>query len=227
MKKKILIIEDEVEIAKLLMRRLDDTQYDIVHLSDGAKALERIKSESFDLAYIDIMLPCVDGFTLTQALRDKSKETIIMIVTALGTDSHHLQGYELGADDYVAKPFSPKLLATKMDALLRRRDELLPQDRELPHGMLFNEMAKSITINEHLLPLTPSEYHILLLLLKVPTKVFSRDEITQHLYDTYYYEIDNRGIDTHIYQIRKKVAQFCDESVIKTVRNMGYTIDEN
>lgn len=227
MKKKILIIEDEEQIAQLLIRRLNDKEHDIVHCTNGAEALALIKSEKFDLAYVDVMLPQVDGFTLTQALRDENKETIILIVTALSTDSDHLQGYELGADDYITKPFSPKLLATKMEALLKRRDEILPQNSTLIHGILYDDLAKTFSIDKSTLALTPSEYHILLLLLQESKKVFSRDEITQHLYDTYYYDIDARGIDTHIYQIRKKIAQMSDTPVIKTVRNMGYTIYEN
>lgn len=227
MKKKILIIEDEEHIAQLLMRRLNGAEYEIIHCADGAKALNLIKSETFNLAYVDVMLPHVDGFTLTQALREENRETIILIVTALNSDGDYLQAYNLGADDYVTKPFSPKLLAAKMEALLKRRGEILPQSETFYHGIVFDDMAKSFTIEEQPLVLTPSEHHILLLLLQASKKVFSRDEITQHLYDTYDYQIDSRGIDTHIYQIRKKIALFSEASVIKTVRNMGYTIDED
>jgi len=227
MKKKILIIEDEAEIAQLLIRRLDKSLYEISHETDGAKALLLIQSQRFDLAYIDVMLPSVDGLTLTQAIRVQDKESIILIVSALSADSDQLKGYDLGADDYVAKPFSPKLLATKIASLLSRRDEILPVAQPLPEGVSYDEMAKSIFIKEKPLSLTPSEYHIFLLLLQLPQKVFSREEITQHLYDSYYYEIDTRGIDTHIYQIRKKVAFLSDAPMIKTVRNMGYTIHEN
>lgn len=227
MKKKILIIEDEVEIAQLLMRRLDGSLYEVTHEVDGSNALVLIGRERFDLAYIDVMLPCVDGLQLTQALRAQDKNTIILIVSALSSDSDQLKGYDLGADDYIAKPFSPKLLATKISSLLHRRDAILPITQKLPQGISYDEMAKRISIEDTQLFLTPSEYHIFLLLLKQPKKVFSREEITQHLYDTYYYEIDMRGIDTHIYQIRKKIAQLSSYHVIKTVRNMGYIINED
>ena len=227
MKKKILIIEDEVEIAQLLIRRLDSSLYEVSHEIDGAKALSLIQRERFDLAYVDVMLPSVDGLTLTQALRAKDKGSIILIVSALSADSDQLRAYNLGVDDYVAKPFSPKLLATKIASLLSRRDEILPTNQSLPQGVSYDEMAKSISIKGNQLPLTPSEYHIFLLLLQLPKKVFSREEITQHLYDCYYYEIDTRGIDTHVYQIRKKIALLSKASIIKTVRNMGYTIDED
>lgn len=227
MKKKILIIEDEVEIAQLLIRRLENPLYKISHEMDGAKALCLIQNERFDLAYIDVMLPSVDGLTLTEALRRQDKDSIILIVSALSADSDQLKAYNLGADDYVSKPFSPKLLATKIASLLSRRDEIAPKTQSLPKGIDYDEMAKSISIKEQQLPLTPSEYHIFLLLLQLPRKVFSREEITQELYDNYDYDIDARGIDTHIYQIRKKIALLSDALVIKTVRNMGYTIYEN
>lgn len=227
MKKKILIIEDEPEIAQLLIRRLDASLYEISHEVNGAQALSRIQKERFDLAYIDVMLPSVDGLTLTRALRGKDKSSIILIVSALSADSDQLRGYDLGADDYIAKPFSPKLLAAKIVSLLSRRDEILPTTQKMPEGISYDEMAKRISIEGKHLILTPSEYHIFLLLLKQPKKVFSREDMTQHLYDTYYYEIDTRGVDTHIYQIRKKAAVLREEPVIKTVRNMGYTIYEN
>lgn len=227
MKYSILIVEDEVEIANLLMRRLNQQEYEMTHAIDGTHAEELLRLQKFDLVYMDIMLPGVDGFTLTQRVRSIHKDTIILMVTALGGEKDHLKGYDLGADDYIAKPFSPKLLAAKIVALLKRREELLPDVTKLPHSISWNKEGKQIFVAEAPLPLTPSEYHIFALLLSTPAKVFSRDEITQHLYDTYLYDIDQRGIDTHIYQIRKKIAMVSDRSVIKTVRSMGYIIDED
>lgn len=225
-KRKILIVEDEHDIIQLIANRLDKNQYNITTTDDGAKALELVRRNYYDLISLDIMLPHVDGLTICNEIRQNYKDTIIVTITALDTELHREQAYSLGADDYIAKPFSPKLVALKIDTLLKRRFELTHA-----HLLFFNHIQhhndlRLFYIKGKRLNLTLSEYTILRTLFETPQRVFSKDELSQILYNEDIGNIDRNGIGTHIYQLRKKIAKLCDEPMIKTIRNIGYTLYE-
>lgn len=227
MKQKILIVEDEPEIVKLIVNRLDSGHYDISIEYDGEKALKLIETRHFDLVSLDIMLPSVNGLVLCEALRKRHKDTLIMIVSALDSEEEKAKAYRLGADDYMPKPFSPKGLALKMATLLKRRFELQHTHLIGVRLLKYDEMQKSFYVKDQKLPLTLSEHMVLFTLFQTPRNVFSKEELSQILYNENIGDIDSKGIGTHIYQLRKKIAEISDENIIKTVRNTGYTLYEN
>ncbi len=227
MKHKILIVEDEVEIVNLIRKRLDEDKYDITVAYSGDEGLKLIQRESFDLLSLDIMLPSVDGLTLCQKVREKNKNSLIVIISALDIDEEKEKAYLLGADDYIPKPFSPKLVALKIDSLLHRRDELKMDTSYLSQDIYHDSDLKRFYIQSKLLDLTLSEYTILEALYTTPKKVFSKEELAQILYNDDIGNIDKDGIGTHIYQLRKKIASFTEQELIKTVRGIGYTLYED
>jgi len=226
MKYKILIVEDEPEIIKLIRNRLNSDIFDIAIENDGAKALETIESNYFDLVTLDIMLPHVDGLTLCEEIRKRHKDTLILIVSALESISQKEKAYFLGADDYFSKPFSSKLLALKIESLLKRRTQIANPSLSFSKNLHHDENLRLFFVEGKSLGLTVSEYTVLKILFNTPKKVFSKEELSQILYNDDIGNIDKEGIGTYIYQIRKKISQLTKEPVIKTLWNVGYTLYE-
>jgi len=227
MKKRILVIEDEKAIADLIIQRFDTSLYDVQLAKDGNEALIKMRSENYDIATIDIMLPKVDGLTLCKYFRKASPKTFLIIVSALDEEETRLKGYAYGADDYITKPFSTKELVAKIEAFFRRSDKLVSENSKSIHNLFLDYEKKETKINGFLLTLTPSEYFILYTLIENQKKLFSRDELSYLIYENNLGRIDSRGIDSHIYHIRKKIRQFDNNSYIKTVHGEGYIIHEH
>ena len=227
MKHKILIVEDERDIVNLIFNRLDKDKYDVTIALSGDEALKLVKTQEFDLVSLDLMLPKVHGLSICEAVRKKSKQTLIIIVSALDLDKSKESAYSLGADDYVSKPFSPKLLALKIASLLQRRFEMANLDMQYKKIVQHNSSLQRFFINNTQLALTPSEYMLFETLFSNPIKIFSKDELSQILYNEDLGNIDRDGIRTHIYTLRKKISLFSDKEIIKTVRGAGFTLYEN
>jgi DNA-binding response OmpR family regulator len=227
MKHKILIVEDERDIVNLISNRLDKDRYDVTIALSGDEALQLVKTREFDLVSLDIMLPKVDGLTICKELRSRNKKTLIIIVSALDLAQSKENAYSLGADDYIAKPFLPKLLALKIASLLQRRSEMLKSSMEFEKIIQHDIAMQRFLVNNQRLLLTPSEYMIFETLFSNPIKIFSKDELSQILYNEDLGNIDRDGIRTHIYTLRKKISEFTDKEIIKTVRGTGFTLYEN
>jgi len=227
MNKNILIVEDEKHIIDFIINRINSDIYNIDIATDGKEALEKIQNNLYDLITLDIMLPFIDGFELAKNIRQKSKQTIIIMLSALDTIEFKSQGYDCGIDDYISKPFSAKELALKINSLLKRKEELNQVSKELVSNIILNESSKQIIINGFEIEFTPSEYLILSILILNKNRVYSRNELAQLIYDNYFGEIDENGINTHIYNIRDKVKKYYEKDIIKTIRGMGYKINEN
>jgi len=227
MKKNILMVEDEETIVNFIKNRLKSDVYNVDIAYDGKVALNKIAKNSYDLITLDIMLPHVDGFEICQRIRKNSKQTLVIMISALDTIEFKTKGYDYGIDDYIAKPFSAKELAIKIQSLLKRKEEISFLNAQSIVDILLNEEAKEILINGFNINFTPSEYLILATLINNKNRVYSRAELAQIIYDNYFGEIDEQGINSHIYHIREKVKQFYDKDIIKTVRGMGYKIYEN
>jgi len=227
MKKRILIVEDEESIVGFIAKRLDDSMYDIDIAYDGREAMAKVASNTYDLVTLDIMLPYVDGFEICTLLRQQSKQTLVIMVSALDTLAFKSKGYACGVDDYIAKPFSAKELAIKITALLRRQAEQHSSHTPQLSHVILNEESREILVNGHALEWTPSEYLILSTMILYPNRVYSRQELAALIYDHYLGEIDEQGINSHIYHIREKVKQVYDKDIIKTVRGAGYKIYED
>jgi DNA-binding response OmpR family regulator len=227
MKKNILIVEDEETIVNFIKNRLSSDIYNVDIALDGKIATSKINSNSYDLITLDIMLPFVDGFEICKTIRKKSKKTLVIMVSALDTIEFKSKGYETGIDDYIAKPFSAKELAMKITAMLKRIEEISNAKTQSVHNIMLNEDLKEIIVNGFSIDFTPSEYLILSVLINNKNRVYSRSDLAQLIYDNYFGEIDEQGINSHIYHIREKVKQFYDTDIIKTIRGMGYKIYEN
>ncbi len=227
MKHKILIVEDERDIVNLIINRLDKEKYDVTVALKGDEALALVKTQEFDLVSLDIMLPKVDGLTICKELRQANKKTLIIIVSALDLDESRVNAYSLGADDYISKPFSPKILALKIASLLQRRFEMANLNMQYKKIVQHDAPLQRFFINSIHLPLTPSEYMIFQTLFSNPIKIFSKDELSQILYNEDLGNIDREGVRTHIYTLRKKISNFTDKEIIKTVRGTGFTLYEN
>jgi len=225
-KKNILIIEDEKAIVNFIKNRLDPNEYNVDIAYDGKIALTKLNLKNYDLITLDIMLPFIDGFEICKAIRNKSKKTLIIMISALDIEEFKVKGYEFGIDDYISKPFSAKELSYKIKAIFRRRGELLNLQVNNTSGLTIKDEEREIQIDSKVLDLTPSEYLILSVLIKNKNRVYSRQELAQIIYDHYLGAIDDRNIDSHIYHIRKKVKAYKDKNIIKTVRGIGYKINE-
>ena len=223
---KILIVEDEPEIVRLIENRLNKEIFDVTVAMDGAEALKLIENNHYDLLTLDIMLPHVDGLTLCKNVRTRHKDSLILLISALDTVERKEKAYALGADDYIDKPFSPKLVALKIESLLKRRVEITQSPLASFSEVQHDEDLKHFLIQGNRLALTFSEYTIFKILFETPKKVFSKEELSQILYNEDIGKIDKEGIGTHIYQVRKKIALHSSDNVIKTIRNVGYTLYE-
>lgn len=215
----ILIVEDEPRMRELIADYLEEEGYANVQAANGYEALEHARLTPPDLVVLDIMMPGLDGFEVCRQLRTHS-QTIIVMLTARGGDDDKLHGYELGADDYVTKPFSPKVLMAKIKALLSRwtpshSSEMLTEQ----HDLVINEAAYEVQLNGKLLELSPKEYELLLLFYHHPNHVFTRDALLNRIWGMDYFG-DARTVDTQIKRLRKKLGD--KSECILTVRNMGY-----
>lgn len=226
MKNRLLIVEDEEDIIRLIANRFDQQTYDIHTAADGLEALRIISEGNFDAAIIDVMLPHTDGFEISRRLRSKNNKTLIFMISALSHEENKIRGYGIGIDDFIAKPFSPKELAIKVEALLKRQYNLINEQISSLGYISHDKALKKIFIHQIPLTLTPSEYLIFAMLLAQPRHIISRDEMAQALYDHGLGDIDSRGIDTHIYNLRKKISKHTEEKIIRTERSTGYTLYE-
>ncbi|MCK9195832.1 MAG: response regulator [Syntrophales bacterium] len=219
----ILIVEDEQKIAALLQAYLEKAGYSASVLNRGDQVLAWIKQSPPDLMLLDIMLPGMDGIDVCREARKFSMVPIIMI-TAKVEEVDRLIGLEIGADDYICKPFSPREVVARVKAVLRRRRPE-PADRKLTAGpLVLDESTYQVEVMGNELDLTPSEFRLLQVFMSQPGRVFSRDELLVRAqgYDCEGYD---RTIDSHIKNLRKKIAlHLPDREVINTVYGVGYKL---
>lgn len=223
MKKRILIVEDEVEIITLIQNRLSPDLFIIDSATDGQEAMDHIIKKTYDLVILDIMLPKVNGLEICTYIHKRHTKTFIFIMSALTSESQKIKAFDLGADSYISKPFSPRVLVSEVRALFRRcatYDEVV-QENEIS----LKDDFFQVIINGHTLQLTPSEYLIFSTLFENRCLPFSRTDLSTLIYDYGQGEISERGIDSHIAHIRKKLHAFEQKSLIKTVHGKGYVIN--
>ncbi len=221
----ILIVDDEPHIVELVKYNLHQEGYDVITAHDGASALERANSERPDLIILDIMLPYTDGLEVCRQLRRVSGVPIIMLTAKTG-ELERVVGLELGADDYVTKPFSPRELVARVRAILRRttRDGggPLPPQQLRTDGLTLDPTTHEVTLNGRPIELTAKEFDLLKLLLGHPNRVFTRDFLLEHIWG-YDYFGSTRTVDMHISRLREKLEDDPVASTfIVTVRGVGY-----
>lgn len=221
---KILVVDDEKKLVKLVKAYLEKEGYYVVTAYDGDTALELFESESPDLVVLDIMLPGIDGLAFCSTVRARSRTPIIML-SARSEETDRVIGLELGADDYVTKPFSPRELVARVRAVLRRTivTEEVRREPVMTRGpMLVDPAMHMVTVDGNELPLTSTEFAILISIARRPGQVFSRSQLLS-LAQGEYYEGYERTVDTHIKNIRKKLNEKADEwEFIETVHGVGY-----
>ena len=222
---RILLVDDEQSVQKLLSYPLRKEGYEVIPALDGEEALERARGQSFDLIVLDVMLPKLDGFDVCRQLRAQSNVPIIML-TAKAEEFDKVLGLELGADDYITKPFSMREFRSRVKAVLRRSDLLREEQRDeepLAAGDLNIDFAKrTVEIRGEPVRLTYVEFEILSILARNPGRVFSRTMILDRLWGDSSYR-DPRTIDVHIRHLREKIERDPKEpEFLFTVRGVGY-----
>lgn len=228
MASKILVVDDEKNILELIRFNLELNQFDVITATDGEEALAIIKAEAdIDLIILDLMLPNIDGIEVCKVLKrdEKTKDTPVIMLTAKGTETDKIFGLEIGADDYVTKPFSVKELTARVKAQLRRSDAL-KQDEDIIviNSMTINEKQHSVFINDQQIILTLKEYEVLRLLAENRGKVYTRDQLLNQVWG-YDYFGETRTVDVHIRHIRKKIEEHDNTNeYIETIRGVGYKI---
>lgn len=222
MKKSILYAEDDVRYRDIVQAFLVKNEYTVATAKNGMEALELFADNpNYDLVILDVMMPKMGGFEACEEIRRISDVPILML-TALGDDINEIKGIDIGADDYISKPFSYPVLLAHIKALLRRKYKEEKQVLYLA-GMKLDENSRDVTLNEEKLNLTPKEFNLLLYLIKNKGQALSREQILDRVWG-YEYEGDLRTIDTHIKSLRSKLGELGCK--IKTVYRYGYRFEE-
>jgi len=217
----ILIVEDEIKIAAVLADYFKNNNFNVFILHRGDRVLSLMHEQDLDFILLDIMLPGMDGTKVCREIRKFSSIPIIML-TAMVEEIDVLKGLKLGADDYICKPFSPREVVARVEAVLRRtRNNILIRNIEIGPFSL-NTGSREVKINEALLKITPNEYGILTIMMASANRVFSRSELVSRV-QGYRFDGYNRTIDTHIKNLRKKIAvHLPKKEVIHSVYGAGY-----
>lgn len=217
---KILIADDEQLMRQLVIDFLKPEGYEILEASDGKEALDIYDREHPDLILLDVMMPGYDGWTVCREIRRESTVPIMML-TAKGEEIDQLFAYDLGADEYITKPFSPKILVAKIKALLRRSQNE-QETHEADDGVAIDRDARQVVIDGKNVDLSPTEYKLLNYLMSNTGKALSRRQILNQVWNYDYYG-DLRTVDTHINRLRIKLGD--KGRYIRTVRGYGYRYD--
>jgi len=229
---KILVVDDEERIRRLIRMYLERENYMIDEAEDGNTALKKAQENDYDLILLDVMMPGKDGMEVCKELRE-TKSTPVIMLTAKGEEANRVQGFEVGADDYIVKPFSPREVVLRVKALLRRSSTITFVQSDtatkdilvFPHITIDND-AHRVTADGKEVNLTPKEYELLLFLAKSPDKVFDREQL---LKEVWHYEFfgDLRTVDTHVKRLREKLNRVSENAakMIVTVWGVGYKFE--
>ena len=222
---KILLAEDEVDLNNVVTRYLKKNGYSVDSVLDGEEALDYLEYSEYDLVILDIMMPKVDGFEVIKKLRDKRNHTSVLMLTARDSADDKVKGLDLGADDYIVKPFDFNELMARIRAVVRRKygnssNKLVIGD------LILDTSEKSVTRAGKQIELTGKEYEVLEYLMQSKNRILSRDQIKEHVWD-FDYEGDSNIIDVLIKNIRKKIDIEDGKQIIYTKRGLGYVIKED
>ena len=219
---KILVVDDEALMRKLVKDFLVKKDYEVVEAENGEVALDKFYADSaISLIILDVMMPKLNGWEVCKEIRATSKIPIIML-TAKSTEADELLGFELGVDEYIAKPFSPRILSARVDAILRRANKLTGDDLLNIGGIEINRVAHIVTIDSQNVELSYKEFELLTFFMENEGIALSREKILNHVWN-YDYFGDARTIDTHVKKLRSKMGEKGDK--IKTIWGMGYKFE--
>jgi len=226
MQERILVVDDEPKIVKLARDYLEKSGFQVLTAGDGQTALTMARRDRPDLVVLDLMLPGMDGWDVCRTLRRESDVPIIML-TARAEESDQIVGLELGADDYVTKPFSPRALVARVRALLRRaQNQLKMPDTLRLNGLEIDLQGHRVTVDEEPLHLTPNEFRLLVVLAQHPGQTLSREQLIEQMHGAAAASFD-RSIDSHIKNLRRKLEPNpAQPHFIETVYGVGYRFVE-
>ncbi|MDD2220336.1 MAG: response regulator transcription factor [Clostridia bacterium] len=220
----ILFADDEERMRRLVKDFLQRDGYAVLEAADGKQAIELFdENKKIDLVILDVMMPKYDGWSVLRHIRNNDKDLPVMMLTARTEDSDEVFGIDLGADDYIGKPFSPIVLMARIKLLLRKRYENITQAVKELGGIKIDETARRVIMNDERLDLSPKEYELLVYLATNRDVAVSREQILNAVWG-YDYFGDLRTVDTHIKKLRSKLGAKAD--LIQTVRGYGYRFEE-
>lgn len=222
---KILVVDDESRMRKLIKDFLVSREYEVLEAADGEKALDIFYAEkNISLILLDVMMPCLNGWEVVKEIRKISKLPIIML-TAKSGEEDELLGFELGVDEYISKPFSPKILVARVEAILRRTNKIGEGSQiRSKAGIVLDKNAHTLSIDGEFVELSFKEFELLDYFMENEGIALSRDTILNHVWSYDYYG-DARTIDTHVKKLRSKMGE--KGEYIKTIWGMGYKFETN
>jgi len=226
--KKIMVVDDEEDIRELIVYNLKKDGFTVSSASDGEEALKQIRAGHFDLLVLDLMLPGIQGMELCRTVRNnpKTKDLPIIMLTAKGEEVDRILGLEIGADDYITKPFSPRELVARVKAVLRRISEKTSDEKVITIGRLsINKETYTVSKNNIPVMLSSTEFKLLLYLVERKGKIFSRDQLLDAVWKDEAF-VEPRTVDVHIRRLRTQIEDDPSEPhYIKTRRGIGYYVD--
>lgn len=225
--KKILLIEDDIQVCSIVRKGLEEENFQVTVALDGEKGLDLAVNGSFDLIILDIMLPKISGLEVCDRIRGKSNVPLLLL-TALGTAENVADGLNKGADDYLVKPFKFIELIARINSLLRRTQPATKEETNEIYtfdDVVLNNTSKLVSVKGNEMTLTSTEFKLLMLLMKMPNKVFSRQEILEQVWEVNF-DLGTNVVDVYINYLRKKLDKFNSPKIIHTVVGMGYVLRE-
>jgi DNA-binding response OmpR family regulator len=220
---KILIVDDEDKIRNVVREYADFEGYEVEEARDGMEAVDICKTKDFDIIIMDIMMPRLDGFSASKEIRKKKQIPIIML-SARGEEYDKLFGFEIGIDDYVVKPFSPKELMARVRAVLKRNSQQAQGDVLKFEGLEINIAGREVIVDGEKVTMTPKEYDLLFYLVKNKNLALTREKLLEEVWGFDFYG-DDRTVDTHIKMLRNSLGEY--RKFIVTLRGMGYKFEAN
>lgn len=223
---RMLIVDDEAKIREVVKEYAEFNDFEVTQACDGMEAVNIVKEQDFDIIIMDIMMPKLDGYSACKEIR-KIKSTPVIMLSARGEEYDKLFGFELGVDDYVVKPFSPKELMARVKAVMARANaqNRTKQDEDVItyKGLTVNFKAREVTIDGKNIPMTPKEYDLLFYLIRNANIALSREKLLEEVWGFDFYG-DDRTVDTHIKMLRNSLGEY--RNLIITLRGMGYKFDK-
>ena len=224
----ILVVEDEPQVQELLAVNLEHAGHRVLRAASAEEAEIAIRHELPDVLILDWMLPGESGITLTRRLRaeERTRELPILMLTARAMEHDKVSGLDAGADDYLTKPFSPKELAARIKAVLRRRAPQLADDVVEIGGLRLDPAARRVTANGATVELAPTEFRLLHFLMTHPERIYTRTQVLDHVWGDHVF-IEERTVDVHIRRLRKALEPSDHDRLIQTVRGAGYRLSND
>ena len=220
---KILVVDDEQRIREIIKEYAEFNGFQVVQAEDGMDAVEKVRNEDFDIIIMDIMMPKLDGYSACKEIK-KTKEIPVIMLSARGEEYDKLFGFEIGVDDYVVKPFSPKELMARIRAVLNRvQNSHKSEDVITYETLVINFTAREVTIDGERVQMTPKEYDLLFYMVRNMNIALSREKLLEEVWGFDFYG-DDRTVDTHIKMLRNSLKQY--RNLIVTLRGMGYKFEK-